>query len=70
MYGRNKDLGIYSDQTGKAIYKKIETIFSKHKMKNINDNQLGKRPRRAVVEIQARKSCLQGYDSAPKNCCF
>ena len=53
IYGRYKGLGFYSEQTGEAIHQKFETVFTKYKIKNINDNQFGERLRRAVVEFSS-----------------
>ena len=48
-----KGLGFYSKQTGEAIHRKFDDIYSKYKMKNIFTGPYGLRLWNAVVEFSS-----------------
>ena len=53
LYGQNKGLGFYSEQTGETVHSKFESIFSKYKIKNIHSEKYGNRLRKAVVDFSS-----------------
>ena len=48
-----KGLGFYSKQTGEAIHRKFDDIYSEYKMKNIFTGPYGLRLSNAVVEFSS-----------------
>ena len=53
IYGNNKGLGFYSEQTGEAAHQKFEKIFAKYCIKNIYSQKYGQNLRKAVVEFNS-----------------
>ena len=53
IYGNNKGLGFYSEQTGEAAHQKFEKIFAKYCIKNIYSQKYGQNLRKAVVEFSS-----------------
>ena len=52
-FGNGRGLGFYSEQTGLALHKKFESIFSEYRIKYIYSEIYGQKLYNAVVEFRS-----------------